>query len=46
MKRGLNYLIKAEPSALHATNLYKLLSKKWVDYKDSYVIVSKLSSKK
>lgn len=39
----LSYIIKNEPDARQATNLHRLLSKKWVERKNGFKILSPLS---
>lgn len=42
----LQKFISNEPNACHASNLYRLLTKKWNENPNSYKICSKLTPKK
>lgn len=42
----LKKFIENEPNACHATNLYRLLTKKWSENTNSYKICSRLTPKK
>ena len=43
IQNNLNDIILNEPDALHATNLYYLLNKRWLEYPNSYKLTTKLS---
>jgi hypothetical protein len=42
----LEKLIKNEPNACHASNIYRLLNKNWVEYKNAYKVKTKLTPRK
>lgn len=42
----LDHIIKCEPDALHAMNLYRLLTKNWTEYPNAYKICSKIPKRK
>lgn len=45
IKNNLNDIILNEPDALHATNLYYLLNKRWIEYPKAYKLNTELTSK-
>ena len=45
-KKNIEYIIKSEPDALHAMNLYRLLSKNWAEYPNAYKICSRIPKNK
>jgi len=45
LQKNLDFIIKTEKDALQATNLYRLLSKDWMEYKNSYKLMSKITPK-
>ena len=45
-KKNIEYIIKSEPDALHAMNLYRLLTKNWAEYPNAYKICSKIPKNK
>ena len=42
----LKKFLENEPNACHASNLYRLLTKKWTEEPNAYKICSKISPKK
>ena len=41
-EEGIDNLIKQQTDAIHATNLERLLTKKWSEYPNSFHIMSKI----